>query len=126
MVGLAAGRRAAAVVGTLEQVGGFGIGIEFVFDPFMSRHSRRPAGNRRVICLEDGHGLIIILRVLDHRQADLPTVGNARCPAGIFADILEDGEQNGGENRDDGDDDKQLDQRERTDSSRVNSRMTHV
>ena len=57
-------------------------------------------------------GFVKILRVHAGRRADLPQVGQAACLAGFGAGLGEHGEQDGGEDRDDGDDDEQFDQGE--------------
>jgi hypothetical protein len=57
-------------------------------------------------------GLIIVLKVLHQTEADLLHVALATGAARVFADAGEDGEENGGEERYDGDHHKQFDESE--------------
>src|SRR5262249_41343155 len=52
--------------------------------------------------------------VLVYGQADLPQVRLALGPVGRLSDFLDSGQQQADQHADDGDDDQQLDQRERT------------
>ena len=61
--------------------------------------------------------LVGVLQILGQRQADLLQVALAGGAAGVLPHGLEDGEQDRGQHRDDGDDDEQLDQREGVDAA---------
>ena len=87
----------------------------------MPRCSGCAPGGYRVVGLKNGHGLIRVLNILADSQADLPAIGDTDRPAGIFADLLEDGEQNCREDRNDGDHDEQFDQRKALTSKALTS-----
>ena len=57
---------------------------------------------------------LVVARVHGHACAELLHVADAVDGIGLVARFREGGEEHGGENRDDGDDDQQLDQREMT------------
>ena len=92
------------VVGALIDTGRLHIGIKRLL-PVLLISASIIDGELRVM-------LIGILRVLDKGETKLLFIGQARGFAGVFADFLKDREQNGGENRDNSDNDEQLDQGE--------------
>ena len=54
--------------------------------------------------------LVGVLGVLHEGHPELPLVGLAGGAAGVLPDLLKNGEEDGGENRDDRNDNEQLDQ----------------
>ena len=51
---------------------------------------------------------VIILHILREGNAKLQLIGQTACSTGLFADSIENGKQDGGENGDHRDDDEQL------------------
>ena len=60
--------------------------------------------------IRDWHGFVGVLYIHQDAEHELLGVGQAGGAPPVFADFLEDRKKNGGENRDDGDDDEQLNQ----------------
>ena len=87
------------IIGAFVDPGTLDVGVDFT-GPSL----RRSEDRRR-------QEFIIILRVLDEGQAQLLFVGLAGGAAGILPYLLENGEQDGGEDRDDSDHNEQFDQR---------------
>ena len=52
---------------------------------------------------------VVVVHVLVGGQPKLLQIGQTSRAAGVFADVLEDRKQDGGKNRDNGDDNEQLD-----------------
>ena len=89
-----------------------GVGSEGVFVVVV--HVDGPAAGVGVDDVRAGvdHDAFVVIRVHGEGRAELFHVADARRHAGLFTGFGKGGEQHGGENRNDGDDDQQFDQRE--------------
>ena len=89
-----------------------GVGAEGVFVVVV--HVDGPATGVGIDDVRAGvdHDAFIVIRVHGESCAKLFAVADAGCHAGFFTGFGERGQQHGGENRNDGDDDQQFDQRE--------------